>query len=243
MDSAPARPIARLSDVSMAYGQRTLLDKVNLALPRGAFSYLVGQTGVGKSTVLRMLYGDAIPDSGTIEVDEFVVTNLSRNEIPFLRRKLGIIFQDYQLLPDRNVSDNIAFALKATGWKNNTALKRRISEVLIRVGMAGKTNAMPHQLSGGEQQRVVIARALINDPVLLVADEPTGNLDPEVSHHIMLLLKEINLNGTTILMATHEYSLLQQFPARVLELRDTQLKEYPTSEAFLLDYGQRLSLG
>lgn len=217
------------------------MDKVNLILPRGSFSYLVGQTGVGKSTVLRMLYGDAKPDTGSIEVDEFIVTNLGRNEIPYLRRKLGIVFQDYQLLPDRNISENIAFALRATGWKNNTTLKRRISEVLIRVGMAGKTNAMPHQLSGGEQQRVVIARALINDPVLLIADEPTGNLDPEVSHHIMSLLQEINHGGTTILMATHEYSLLKKFPARVLELRNSQLQDYAGSEAFLMDFGQRLS--
>jgi len=202
--------------------------------------YLVGRTGAGKSTLLRVLYADQRADTGTVQVEGFQVNDLPRQQIPFLRRRLGIIFQDYQLLPDRNVTQNIQFALRASGWSKGTEIKRRINEVLLQVGMTGRRDAMPHQLSGGEQQRVAIARALINNPAVIIADEPTGNLDPHAAQYIMDILRKICFQGTAILMATHEYGLIHDYPSQVLELAGESWQHYPESKDFLLAYSRRL---
>ncbi|WNJ18086.1 ATP-binding cassette domain-containing protein [Pontibacter sp. G13] len=235
-----AEPIVRLDSVSKSFGDHHVLEAISFTLQKGEFVYLVGRTGVGKSTILKLLYGDVKAQFGSIEVGEFQLKDIGRDQVPMLRRRLGIVFQDYQLLPDRNVYDNILFALKATGWKKSSSIKQRISEVLMKVGMSGKSETMPHQLSGGEQQRVSIARALINEPVLLIADEPTGNLDPEASAYIMEILRRINLSGTAIMMATHEYSLIKEYPARVLELDQRKVKDYESGPQFLSAYGSRL---
>lgn len=223
----------QLENVSVSLGDRLILDQVSLAIEKGEFIYIVGPTGVGKSTLLKLLYADCPLDSGEIYLGEFRLSQVKKKEIPFLRRKIGIVFQDFQLLPDRDVFENIRFALRATGWKSSAQIKARVSEVLMRVGMWAKVKAMPHQLSGGEQQRVAIARALINEPSILIADEPTGNLDPEASTHLMHILRKINQGGTSVLMATHEYRIIRDFPARILELSEGQLWEHPTPNDFL----------
>ncbi|MEM7656311.1 MAG: ATP-binding cassette domain-containing protein [Bacteroidota bacterium] len=233
-------PIVQFAHVSVSFAEKIILQEANLALLKGEFSYLVGPTGTGKSTIMKLIYGDVKPKYGHIRVGEFRVETLTYKELPFLRRKLGIVFQDYQLLPDRSVYQNIYFALKASGWRSSSRIKARIQEVLMKVGMAGKAESLPHQLSGGEQQRVTIARALINDPFLMVADEPTGNLDPEASHKIMELLWNIHYGGTTILMATHEYPLIQQFPSKVLEVQNGKIVDHPQASVFLEDYRNRL---
>jgi cell division transport system ATP-binding protein len=233
-------PVVSMHDVSLSYGERCILDRVSFSLQTGDFLYLVGRTGAGKSTLLRLLYADQRPDSGTVQVERFAVQELPRQEVPFLRRRLGIIFQDYQLLPDRSVTQNIHFALRASGWRKSSDIKRRINEVLLQVGMTGRRDALPHQLSGGEQQRVAIARALINRPAVIIADEPTGNLDPHAAQYVMDILRKVNFQGTSILMATHEYHLIHQYPGQVLELAGEQWQHYPESQAFLLAYGKRL---
>lgn len=225
--------LIRLQDVSVRLGERDILENISIEIEKGGFYYLVGQTGAGKSTFLKLLYADCPLSHGSIELGPFRVDQLLPKEIPFLRRKLGIVFQDFQLLPDRTVADNILFALRATGWTSRGRIKARITEVLMLVGMWGKANARPHQLSGGEQQRAAIARALINEPSLLIADEPTGNLDPESAHYLMKLLRKINQGGTTILMATHEYALLRDYPAKVLEVKDQRLHTYDHPKDFL----------
>jgi cell division transport system ATP-binding protein len=235
--------IVQFDHVSVSFMEKQVLQEVSFQLSKGEFTYLVGPTGTGKSTILKLIYADVIPQYGTIRMGEFQVNQLDHRQIPLLRRKLGIVFQDYQLLPDRNVYQNIHFALRATGWRKSAHIKGRIQEVLMKVGMAGKAESMPHQLSGGERQRVTIARALINDPVLLIADEPTGNLDPKAAEYIMEVLWSINYGGTTLLMATHEYPLIQRHPARVLELRDCKLTEYAHSANFLSQYRDRLQTG
>lgn len=232
--------IVTFSSVTCSIQDRILFQNVSFELQQGQFCYLVGRTGVGKSSILKLLYADMLADRGEIAVAGFRVTGLNSKDVPMLRRKLGIIFQDYQLLPDRNVYQNLYFALKATGWRKTAHIKQRIDEVLIQVGMTGKAGSMPHQLSGGEQQRVVIARALLNEPMLLIADEPTGNLDPETSVYIMDLLQKIHHAGTAVLMATHEYQLIKAYPARVLELAQGSLSNYSKGEEFLLQYGSRL---
>ena len=206
----------------------------------GDFVYLVGRSGSGKSTLLRLLYADQQHQAGEVRVDRFQLKSISPKEVPFLRRKLGIIFQDYQLLSDRDVSQNLQYVLKATGWKRRRDIKRRINEVLLQVGMTGRSQAMPHQLSGGEQQRVAIARALLNSPALIIADEPTGNLDPHAAQHIMGILREINYLGTAILMATHEYGLIHDYPGQVIELLDGKAQLYEESSSFLEAYRSRL---
>jgi cell division transport system ATP-binding protein len=236
----PPTTVISVDRVSLSYGDRIILNEVSFSLQPGDFMYLVGRTGAGKSTLLRTLYADQRPDAGTLQVESFAVNELGRQDIPFLRRRLGIIFQDYQLLPDRNVTQNIHFALQASGWRKSTAIKRRINEVLLQVGMTGRRDAMPHQLSGGEQQRVAIARALINHPAVIIADEPTGNLDPHAAHYIMDILRKICSQGTTLLMATHEYSLIHEFPGQVLELAGESWQHYPDSKDFLLAYSRRL---
>lgn len=233
-------PIVQFAHVSISFAEKSILQEASFALVKGEFAYLVGPTGTGKSTIMKLIYGDVKPKYGHIRVGEFRVETLNDRELPFLRRKLGIVFQDYQLLPDRSVYQNILFALKASGWRSSSRIKGRIQEVLMQVGMAGKAESLPHQLSGGEQQRVTIARALINDPFLLVADEPTGNLDPVASQQIMDLLWNIHYSGTTILMATHEYPIIQQYPSKVLEVQEGKVHIHPHAADFLESYRKRL---
>ncbi|MCU0384076.1 MAG: ATP-binding cassette domain-containing protein [Cyclobacteriaceae bacterium] len=210
-------PVVRLKDVAIFQDQHTVLSQLNIEIEKGDFVFLVGKTGSGKSSLLKTLYADLTLRLGDISVSGFSIRNIKQKEIPFLRRKLGIIFQDFQLFNDRTVADNLLFVLKATGWKDNVKIKHRITEVLLQVGLGSVEKKYPHQLSGGEQQRVVIARALLNEPVLLIADEPTGNLDPEVSDGIIKLFHQINKSGTTIIMATHDYRLIRKYPARILK--------------------------
>ncbi|TAE52376.1 MAG: ATP-binding cassette domain-containing protein [Bacteroidetes bacterium] len=242
MDKKPVVPVVEFREVSLAYGERQVLDRISFRISKGEFVYLVGPTGVGKSTLMRLIYSDLQADSGEIQVGDMQVNGISRKDIPYLRRKLGIVFQDYQLLSDRNVYQNIRFALRATGWRDAASGKQRIQEVLMQTGMVGKAEAMPHQLSGGEQQRISIARALINDPLLIIADEPTGNLDPEAGMRVMDILRRIHQAGASVLMATHEYTLIKEFPARVIELQAGRLRDYAQSQDFLSDYGQRLRM-
>ena len=226
--------IVSFEGASANYGDRVIVKDLHFEIEKGEFVFLVGPTGVGKSTILKLIYGDSPLTGGDIRVDEYHIASLKRKRLPYLRRKIGIVFQDFQLLPDRTVFDNIAFGLRATGWNQKQRIKQRVSEVLSQVGMSRKIHARPHQLSGGEQQRVVIARALINYPILLIADEPTGNLDPAASYRIMEILTKIHAAGTAVFMATHEYDLIRRYPARVIELRgEHQLIQYPQGESFL----------
>jgi len=209
--------IIKIENANIFQGGGLVLSNVNLTIDKGQFSYLVGKTGSGKSSLLKMLYADLKLDSGKAEVLGYQINGIKEKDIPYLRRKIGIVFQDFQLLTDRSVEENLYFVLKATGWKDKVKMKARITEVLSRVGMKTKGFKMPYQLSGGEQQRISIARALLNDPELIIADEPTGNLDPKTSEEIMDLLKEISNNGRAILMATHDYSLIMKYPASMLK--------------------------
>lgn len=210
-------PIVTVKDASIFQEQHTVLNDLNFQIEKGEFVYLIGRTGSGKSSLLKTLYADLPLRLGHIEVAGYSIETISPKEVPFLRRKLGIIFQDFQLFYDRSVIENLTFVMKATGWRDQGKMKNRLAEVLMRVGLGAIGNKMPHQLSGGEQQRVVIARSLINEPLMLIADEPTGNLDPEVSEGIFRLFQEINNSGTTILMATHNHRMLKDHPARVLK--------------------------
>jgi cell division transport system ATP-binding protein len=218
-------PIIDAQNLVLAYADRIVLQDVTFALQPGQFTYVIGRTGSGKSTLLRALYADLKPKGGTLGIAGAAVDKIGERDIPFLRRKLGIVFQDFQLLPDRSVADNILFAMQATGWKDKAKMKERLTNVLMMVGLASRAGSLPHQLSGGEQQRTAIARALVNEPLLLIADEPTGNLDPEVTEHIMEILLKINKSGTAVVMATHNYDLIAKMPARVLECKDAQLLE------------------
>lgn len=191
-----------------------VLSDVNIDIKKGDFIYLIGKTGSGKSSFMKVLYGDLPLKSGEGRVVDFDLRSLNQKDIPFLRRKLGIVFQDFKLLPDRDIFDNLYFVLKATGWKDKNDMETRIYEVLDKVGMRDKEAKMPHQLSGGEQQRVAIARALLNQPEIILADEPTGNLDPQTSVEVMGILRELNQNGNTILMSTHDYALILKFPSK-----------------------------
>ncbi|WP_299456947.1 cell division ATP-binding protein FtsE [uncultured Microscilla sp.] len=213
------------------YQQASLvLSGLNFTIQKGEFVYIIGRTGTGKSSLLKTLYADLPLRKGQVHVAGFEVNQLLHREIPFLRRKLGIVFQDFQLLPDRNIADNLAFVMRATGWKNTQKIQQRTTELLQQVDLPGINKKFPHQLSGGEQQRVVIARALINEPMVLLADEPTGNLDPDMSEEILKLFQRINNSGTAILMATHDYEVLEKFPARVLKCANgviEDLKVFP----------------
>lgn len=210
-------PIVNLKDVCIFQEQNAILNDVNFNISKGEFIYLIGRTGSGKSSLLKTIYADLPLRLGHMEVAGYNIEKIKRKEVPFLRRKLGIIFQDFQLFYDRTVSENLYFVMKATGWRDKGKMKNRLAEVLMRVGLGSIGNKMPHQLSGGEQQRIVIARSLINEPLMLVADEPTGNLDPEVSEGIYRLFEEINNSGTTILMATHNHRMIKEHPGRVLK--------------------------
>jgi len=218
-------PIIRMEDASIFQDNQTVLSDVNFEVEKGELIFIVGRTGSGKSSLLKTLYADLPLRLGEAEVVGFKLRNIKRTEIPYLRRKLGIIFQDFQLFGDRTVDENLAFVMKATGWRDRSKMKARVAEVLMRVGLGSVGNKMPHQLSGGEQQRVVIARALINEPAILMADEPTGNLDPEVSEGIFKLFLEINRSGTAICMATHDYSLIKNHPARILKCENGRLMD------------------
>lgn len=214
-----------LKEASIYQEDNLILSDVNIQIEKGEFVYLIGKTGTGKSSFMKTLYADLPLKKGEGSIVGFDLANLKEKEIPYLRRKLGVVFQDFQLLPDRNVQANLEFVLKATGWKEKTEIEQRIHEVLQKVGMQNKAFKFPHQLSGGEQQRVAIARALLNEPELILADEPTGNLDPQTSIEVMEVLQEINRNGNTILMATHDYALLLQYPSKTLKAEDNQLFE------------------
>jgi cell division transport system ATP-binding protein len=211
-----------LSNVCVAFDGQVVLDRLSLSMRDGEFVYLVGATGAGKSSLLRLLYMDLKPDSGSVNVLNYNAETTATKDIPRLRRKLGIVFQDFKLLEDRDVHENVAFALYVTNTSRSD-IKKRVLHALADVGLGHKRNQMPHELSGGELQRVVIARALVNAPSLLLADEPTGNLDPAASSEIMELLRKINMRGTGVLMATHNYDLVRKYPARVIQLKDGRL--------------------
>lgn len=217
--------VLHLKDASIYQGDNLVLTDVNIEVNKGEFVYLIGKTGTGKSSFMKTLYGDLPLTKGEGEIVDFNLKTLKEKDIPFLRRKLGVVFQDFKLLTDRTVNDNLAFVLKATGWKDKNDIKTRIDEVLNKVAMKTKGFKFPHELSGGEQQRVAIARALLNNPELILADEPTGNLDPQTSVEVMEVLQDINKNGNTILMATHDYALLLKYPSKTLKCDDNQVFE------------------
>jgi cell division transport system ATP-binding protein len=214
-----------MKEVSIYQYDKEILSKINLNINKGELIYIIGRTGVGKSSFIKTLYADLALKSGDIEFMGFDLAKIKEKDIPFLRRKIGIIFQDFQLLPDRNVHDNLLFVLKATGWNNPEEIETKIEEVLSKVNMKDQASKMPHQLSGGEQQRIAIARALLNDPDFILADEPTGNLDPITSVEIMEVLKEINKQGKSILMATHDYALILKNPSKTLKIEDGTIFE------------------
>lgn len=213
-------PVARLNDACIFQENNTILSNISFNIEKSEFIFLVGKTGSGKSSLLKTLYADLPLRLGDVEIAGFRICAIRNSQIPMLRRKLGIIFQDFQLFADRSVAENLLFVMRATGWRDASKMRARLSEVLMQVGLGSVDKKMPHQLSGGEQQRVVIARALINEPVLLIADEPTGNLDPEVSIGILKLFQQINNSGTAVLMATHDYDLIKKFPARTLKCNE-----------------------
>ncbi|MEQ9423560.1 MAG: ATP-binding cassette domain-containing protein [Cyclobacteriaceae bacterium] len=230
-------PVVNVNEASIFQENDTVLNEITFQIEKGEFVYLIGKTGSGKTSLLKTLYADLPLRLGNIAVSGYQIRGIKRKEVPFLRRKIGIVFQDFQLFNDRTVAENLQFVMKATGWKERSKMKNRMAEVLMRVGLGTVAGKMPHQLSGGEQQRVVIARALINEPQILIADEPTGNLDPEVSDGIFKLFLEINNSGTAILMATHNYSFLKKYPARILkcsknQLHDSSKEEFEIEDTF-----------
>lgn len=218
-------PVLEFKDASIFQGDSLVLSDVNVKINKGDFVYLIGKTGSGKSSFMKTLYADLPLKSGEGHIVDFDLKTLKEKNIPFLRRKLGVVFQDFKLLTDRTVNDNLHFVLKATGWKDKAEMSKKIESVLTKVGMKTSGFKFPHELSGGEQQRIAIARALLNDPELILADEPTGNLDPQTSVEIMEVLQEINKNGNTILMATHDYALLLKYPSKTLKCDENQVFE------------------
>lgn len=216
--------IVNYKNVEIDRAEKNVLKGVTFTLSKGDFYYLVGRVGSGKSSLMKTIYADVPIRSGDkADVLDFDVINIKKSQIPYLRRKVGIVFQDFQLLQDRSVSGNLKFVLNATGWKNRDEIESRIDEVLNMVGMANKSYKMPHELSGGEQQRIVIARALLNKPDLIIADEPTGNLDPQTGYQIVNLLHELSKAGHCVLMATHNLQLVEDFPGKVLRCEGKQL--------------------
>ena len=216
--------VISLNNIAVHQDKIPVLETINLSIQKGEFVYLIGKTGSGKTSLLKTLYGALQLQQGEGEVCGFDLRKLNKKSIPLLRRRIGIVFQDFNLLTDRNVAQNLIFVLKATGWKNNSAMNEKINMVLQSVGMQNTHTRMPHQLSGGEQQRIVIARALLNEPDLIIADEPTGNLDPETSDDILSLLRDLSKNkNTAVLLATHDYRILQHFPARIIRCQDRRV--------------------
>tara|TARA_B100000427_G_C15467050_1_gene576749 strand:- start:659 stop:1363 length:705 start_codon:yes stop_codon:yes gene_type:complete len=219
------KAILKLNNVSIVQDNNKILSEVNIEIINGEFAYLIGRTGSGKTSLIKSLYGDLKLHSGTGSIVDIKLENLKEYQIPFLRRKLGIVFQDFKLLIDRNIFENLKFVLKATGWKDKSKIKSRILEVLEKVHIESLINKFPSQLSGGEQQKVAIARALLNSPKLIIADEPTGNLDPKTSIEIMEILIELNQKGNTILMATHDFILMDKFPSKTYICKSGKISE------------------
>ncbi|SCM58183.1 Cell division ATP-binding protein FtsE {ECO:0000305} [Petrimonas mucosa] len=215
--------LLQYTGVQLNREENIILRDVDLKVNRGDFLYIIGKVGSGKSTLLKSMYAEIPIEKGDARVFDYRLQDLKRKEIPYLRRKIGIVFQDFQLLIDRTVEKNLEFVLRATGWKEKGAISNRINEVLVQVGMQNKTYKMPHELSGGEQQRIVIARALLNSPLLILADEPTGNLDPETGSQIVDLLQQISATGTAVIMSTHNYSIVQTFPGRIMKCEEMGL--------------------
>ena len=220
-----SKTILSLQNVNIYQSGNKIISDINLNVNPGEFIYIIGKTGSGKSSFMKILYGDLELTDGEGTIVDFDLNGLLDKDIPYLRRKIGMVFQDFKLLPDRNVANNLLFVLKATGWVDPIEMDKKVEEVLQKVGMNSLANKMPHQLSGGEQQCVAIARALLNDPELILADEPTGNLDPQTSGEILEVLKKINEQGKTIIMATHDYALLLKFPSKTLKCEDKSIFE------------------
>jgi len=216
--------LVNYSNVQLNREENIILRNVNLNVNRGDFLYIIGKVGSGKSTLMKSMYAELPITEGNARVFDYELASIKRKMVPFLRRKIGIVFQDFQLLIDRTVERNLEFVLRATGWKNKREIKDRINEVLVQVGMQNKTYKMPHELSGGEQQRVVIARALLNSPTLILADEPTGNLDPDTGSQIVALLQDIASKGTAVIMSTHNYSIVQAFPGKIMRCENMGLE-------------------
>lgn len=217
--------VIRLKNIDIYQQKHLVLSNVNLEIKQGEFLYLIGQSGTGKSSLLKIIYGELYIGNGEGLVAGFDLRKLHENEVPYLRRKLGIVFQDFHLLNDRTVEKNLEFVLKATGWTDKKLIDSRMIDVLEKVGLRSKLHKMPHELSGGEQQRVVIARALLNNPEIILADEPTGNLDPATSEEIVLLLRDIASSGTAVLMATHDYQIIRNMPSRIIKTADGALHD------------------
>ena len=217
--------VIKLEDVDIFQQKHLVLSNVNLHIDKGDFVWLIGQTGSGKSSLLKVIYGDLQIPNGEGIACGFDLKKIKSKDVPYLRRKLGIVFQDFQLLTDRTVEQNLQFVMKATGWKDKKLIAERTLDVLEKVGLRSKVKKMPHELSGGEQQRVVIARALINDPEIILADEPTGNLDPDTSEEIVMLLKQISTSGTAVVVATHDYHVIRDFPSRIIKCEKGKVLE------------------
>ena len=224
------KPIILLEGVNLYQDERLLFDNINLSINKGDFIYLVGETGSGKSSLVKSLYAEIKISAGNIFVANYDLNKIDRKEIPKLRRDLGIVFQDFQLLSDRTVNENLKFVLKATGWTKKEEISKRINDVLASVHLENYNNKMPHELSGGEKQRAAIARSLLNNPKVILADEPTGSLDPKKSEKIIELLKEINVKGTTVVIATHDYEIIKKFNARIIKCSEKKLQEISIDE-------------
>jgi cell division transport system ATP-binding protein len=217
--------IIELINADIIQRDHVVLTDINLEIKTGEFVYLIGKVGTGKSSLIKTLNAELSLEKGEGHVAGFNLAEIKTREIPFLRRKLGVVFQDFRLLSDRNVYDNLTFVLKATDWKDELEIADRVKEVLSMVGMTQKSKSMPHQLSGGEQQRVTIARAILNNPEIILADEPTGNLDPQTSIELMQIFKDLNDQGKTVIIATHDYPLIRKFPARIITVDDQKIYE------------------
>ena len=224
------KPIILLEGVNVYQDECLLFDNINLSINKGDFIYLVGETGSGKSSLVKSLYAEIKISAGNIFVANYDLNKIDRNEIPKLRRDLGIVFQDFQLLSDRTINENLKFVLKATGWTKKEEISKRINDVLASVHLENYNNKMPHELSGGEKQRAAIARSLLNNPKVILADEPTGSLDPKKSEKIIELLKEINEKGTTVVIATHDYEIIKKFNARIIKCSEKKLQEISIDE-------------